>query len=269
VTVTQESLRGVLAVASGGMPLVQTVFLVVSAFAAGVVDAIAGGGGLITLPVLLAVGLPPEIAIPTNKGQATFGAVASFVSYWRGGTIDRERAPVGFGFGLLGSFAGAAALLALRPALLRPIVVVLLLFAALVVLLRGHVQSKPRHLAAPLLTLAPLAFALGAYDGFFGPGVGSLLIVAFVLVFGDTFTRASANAKVVNLASNIAALALFASRGAVLWTIAVPMGIANAMGAAFGARFVIARGDRVVRVVVLVVVCAVVVKVSLDMLRGR
>jgi len=108
---------------------------------------------------------------------------------------------------------------------------------------------------------------LGAYDGFFGPGTGSMLIIAFALVLGDSLTRASGNAKVVNLASNLAAFILFARRGTIVWPIALPMAGANALGAIVGARLALRRGDRLVRWVVLVVVVAVVVKLSLDLAR--
>jgi uncharacterized protein len=255
------------------MSVALTLLLVVSGFGAGVLDAIAGGGGLVALPVLLVAGLPVHVAIPTNKGQATFGAIASVTTYWRGNSIDRERVAIGFGMGVLGSCVGAAAVLALKPELLRPIVLVLLVFAAFVVLLRGRLRSKPRANARgpahPDLVTAVIAFTLGAYDGFFGPGVGTFLIIAFVLAFGDTFARASANAKVVNFAANLAALGIFAARGAVLWRIAVPMGIANAIGAALGARLAMTRGDRLVRVVLFVVVCALLVKLSVDLVGSR
>lgn len=238
-----------------------------TAFAAGVVDAIAGGGGLLTLPALLALGLPPHLALGTNKGQAVFGAVSSFATFWRKKGVDRERAPVGFLLGLVGSTAGAVLVLAVRPEPLRPVVITLLLVSAVVVALRGYVRATPKKRAHPLRLVALLAFALGAYDGFFGPGVGSLLIVAFTLVFGDTLTRASGNAKVVNLASNLAAAAIFAWRGAVLWELALPMALANAGGAAIGAHLAIKRGDGLVRVVVLIVVSALVVKIGIDWAR--
>jgi uncharacterized membrane protein YfcA len=244
-------------------------FVVSAALVAGLVDAIAGGGGLITLPALLAMGLSPSAAISTNKGQAVFGAVASLVSFLRNDGIDRGRAPVGFAFGFAGSCAGAFALLALRPEPLRPIVIVLLVLAATAVLLRGRVKPRPHPLAHPALALASVAFGLGMYDGFFGPGTGSLLIVAFALVFGDTLTRASGNAKVVNLASNLAAVGIFAWRGTILWHLALPMAMANTIGATIGARFALARGDRLVRPVILAVVGAVVVKLVLDMGQGR
>lgn len=241
--------------------------LALSAFAAGLVDSIAGGGGLITVPALLAAGLPPQIALATNKGQASFGAVSSFVSFWIRGGIDRSRAPLGFVCGVLGSLAGARVLLLVRPEPLKPVVLGLLLFAAAVVAWpRKPTSGRARARAMP--ALVPVTFALGFYDGFFGPGVGSMLIVAFVLLFGDSLTRASGNAKVVNLASNLAALALFAAKGAVAWRIALPMAGANAAGAFLGARLAVRRGDRFVRAVVLTVVVVLVVKMALDLARS-
>jgi uncharacterized protein len=238
--------------------------LAASAFAAGLVDAIAGGGGLITVPALLAAGLPPQVALATNKGQASFGAVASFVSFWTKNGIDRRRAPLGFILGVLGSLAGARVLLMARPEPLRPIVLVLLLVAAAIVAWPRKPTSGRPHTWA-MAALVPVAFGLGFYDGFFGPGVGSMLIVAFVLLFGDTLTRASGNAKVVNLASNLAALALFSATGTVSWRIALPMAAANAAGAFMGARLAVRRGDRFVRLVVLAVVGALVLKMGYDL----
>ncbi len=249
--------------AGPSLPIV--VLLAVAAFAAGLVDSIAGGGGLLTVPSLLAAGLPPHVALATNKGQASFGAVSSFVSFWMRKGIDRDRALLGFASGFAGSLLGAKVLLVVDAEPLRPIVLVLLLVAAGVVAW----PSKPttgRARPWARKALAPLAFALGFYDGFFGPGVGSMLIVAFVLVFGDTLTRASGNAKVVNLASNLAALALFAARGTVEWRIALPMAAANASGAFLGSRLAVRRGDRFVRVVVLVVFTALVIKVAVDLM---
>ena len=235
------------------------------AFTAGLVDAIAGGGGLLTVPALLATGLPPQLVLATNKGQAAFGAVSSFVSFWSKGGIDRHRALRGFVCGFLGSLAGARVLLLVRPEPLKPIILVLLLAAAGFVAYPRKAIPHPRPWA--MQALAPIAFGLGFYDGFFGPGVGSMLIIAFVLVFGDTLTRASGNAKVVNLASNLAALLLFSVKGAVLWRIALPMAAANATGAFVGARLAVKRGDRFVRVIVLLVVTLLVVKMAYDLLR--
>ncbi len=242
-------------------------FLTAAAFAAGLVDAIAGGGGLITVPALLAAGLPPQLALPTNKGQASFGAVSSFLSFWMRGGIDRDRAALGFACGFVGSLAGARVLLLVRPEPLRPIVIGLLLLAGgFVAWPRKWSRREPRRWAS--IALVPIALTIGFYDGFFGPGTGSLLVVVFVLVFGDTLTRASGNAKVVNLASNLAALGIFVWKGTVLWTIALPMAAANAAGAFVGARLAVKRGDKLVRVVVTSVVFVMATKMTWD-LAGR
>ena len=244
--------------------------LAFAAFCAGLVDAIAGGGGLITVPSLLALGLPPHLALGTNKGQAVFGAISSAVSFWRRDGIDRARAPIAFACGFGGSILGALGQLALEPRVLRPVVLALLIAAAIVVAWPRKVDpQKHAGLAHAALYGAIASLALGTYDGFFGPGTGTLLIVAFVLIFGESLTRASGNAKVVNLASNLAAVSLFAYRGTIVWPVALPMAAANALGAYVGTHLAVKRGDRFVRLVVLVVVAALVVKLAYDTYDAR
>jgi uncharacterized membrane protein YfcA len=248
--------------------------LAFAAFAAGLIDAIGGGGGLVTLPALLAAGLPPAQAIATNKGQAVFGAISSFVSFALRGVIEWRRAALGFGAGFLGSLLGAWVVLRIDSKPLRPIVIVLLLVAA-GFLAWPRKPSKGTAHSWALVALVPTTFGLGFYDGFFGPGVGSMLIVAFVLLFGDTLVRASGNAKAVNLASNVAALLLFLWHDlttpmgprTILWEVSLPMAVANALGAFLGSRIAVRGGDKVVRIVVLVVVAVVVVKLAVDLLR--
>ncbi len=208
---------------------------------------------------------------PNAAGIPSSAAVTSAASFWRRRSVDRERAPVGVLAGFVGSLLGARAMLAVPLGPLRGIVIGLLAVAAAIVLLRRHVVPHRRALApgTARAALVAIALGLGAYDGFFGPGTGSLLVIAFATVFGDSFTRASGNAKIVNLASNLAAMTLFASRGNVLWAIALPMAVANALGAAAGAHLAVRRGDRLVRGVVLVVVSAVIVKLAADLLRAR
>lgn len=243
------------------------VALAVAAFFAGAVDAIGGGGGLVTVPALLAMGLDPRVALATNKGQAVFGAVASFASYRRRGAMDEERIRVAFAAGFVGSALGALLLFAFRPEPLRPVIVVLLLVAVAVALVPRDKLPKlaPKH---PSIALAAVALGLGAYDGFFGPGVGSMLIVANVMLFGDSLVKASGNAKVVNLASNLAAFGFFAAKGQVLFQLSLPMAVANALGAYTGARLAIKGGDKLVRKVVVVVVLAVIVKILRDIAKN-
>jgi uncharacterized protein len=247
--------------------LLELGLLLAAAFGAGVVDAIAGGGGLITLPALLAIGMPPHLAIATNKGQASFGAFAATLSFWRKGGVDRPRAPLAFGMSFLGACGGAMLLLAVPRAPLRPIVLALLVGATVVVLLRRDVSARPSRLRRPRLALAAACLVIGAYDGFFGPATGSLLILAFAVLFGDAMTRASGNAKVANLGSNLAALALFAWRGKVAWHFALPMAGVNILGAMLGAHLALKRGDRFVRWVVMAVVGSVLVKLGWELVR--
>ena len=133
--------------------------LVLAAFSAGLVDAIAGGGGLITVPTLLAMGLPAPIALATNKGQASFGAISSFLSFLSRGAIDRPRAPLAFIFGFVGSLAGAYVLLLVRPEPLKPVILVLLLIAAAIVAAPRKPTSGKAHSWA-MLALMPMALSL-------------------------------------------------------------------------------------------------------------
>jgi uncharacterized membrane protein YfcA len=253
------------------MDLPVTAALVAAAFAAGVVDAIAGGGGLITLPALLAAGLPPQLALGTNKGQSTFGSFSALVNYWRLGVIDRTRVAASFLFGFVGSLVGAWLVLQVPRALLRPVVLVLLVLVAIRLTLRRDVAAPAEPLppgASPQRRAMAIALVIGTYDGFFGPGTGTFLILSYVTWLREAMARASANAKVVNFASNLAALAIFASQGVVRWEVALPMAVAQFVGGAFGARLAVRRGDRFVRWVVLGVVICLVVKIAVDLLRG-
>jgi uncharacterized membrane protein YfcA len=245
--------------------------LVVAALLAGVVDAIAGGGGLLTLPALLATGMPPHLALGTNKGQSVFGSFSALVRFARAGLVDRERARVAFPFGLLGSLLGATLVLFVPPEVLRPLVLVMLVLAGAYVLLRRPGAPRveaPRPIATRhrLAAAAIIALVIGGYDGFFGPGTGTFLILAFVAVYADTLQRASADAKVVNFASNLAAVALFAFKGTILWWISLPMAAGQLTGGWIGAHLAVKGGDRVVRVAVLLVVLALVLKVARDLL---
>jgi uncharacterized membrane protein YfcA len=248
------------------------VLLALASFGAGLVDAIGGGGGLITLPALLAAGFPPHLALGTNKGQAVFGTATAFWTFWRRGGIDRPRAPAAFVAGFIGSAAGALAILQVPSEPMRPLVIGLLIVAAAFVLLRRNLiaRAAPPAPAAPgrvRLAVVAIGVGLGAYDGFFGPGTGSMLIIAFAAVLGDGLTRASGNAKVVNLASNLAAVFLFAARASIEWAVVFPMAAANMLGAAVGARLALRGGDRFVRAAVLLAVAGAVLKLSLDLRR--
>ena len=244
--------------------------LCATAGVAGFVDAIAGGGGLLSVPMLLGFVPRPHLALGTNKGQAVFGAISSATSYWRGKGVHRDRAPLAFACGAAGAVVGALLQLRVRPEPLKPIALGLLVAAALVVALRPLLLRNAlgaHDVSAPRARLAAITLTMGAYDGVFGPGTGALLIIAFVVFHGDTMTRASGNAKIANLASNLTAFGIFAVKGTILWSIALPMAVCNALGAALGARTAMKRGDTFVRFFVLVVVVALVVRLGWDIVR--
>lgn len=236
-------------------------------FVAATLDAVGGGGGLLTLPALMAAGLPPREALGTNKGQSVFGSLAALVRFARGGAVDRRRAAVTFPLGFVGSVAGALLVLVLAPRVLRPLVIVLLVAAAIMVGI--HHRRSPTVGARPLsrsrLAAGAIALGMGAYDGFFGPGTGAFLIVAFSVLLGDGLGRATADAKVVNLASNLAAAIVFGVRGTVLWQVALPMAAAQAVGGWLGAHIVLRRGDRLVRAAVVGVALLLAAKLAADL----
>jgi hypothetical protein len=243
----------------------QLALLVLAALAAGTIDAIAGGGGLITLPALLAAGLPPHLALGTNKGQSVWGSLSALIAFWRAGSLDRRRARITFPVGLVGSLAGAAMVLLVPPAVLRPVVLALLVTVAVALTFRRTPTTARPEVPAKRARAALIALALGAYDGFFGPGTGTFLIMAFVILLGEPMTRATGDAKVVNFASNLAAVALFARRGVVVWQVALPMAGAQLVGGSLGAHIAVKGGEKVIRRVVLAMVVALCVKLAADL----
>ncbi len=259
------------------------VILPLVAFAAGFVDAIAGGGGLLTVPALFSFTPDIRLALGTNKGQAIFGAITSLTSFTRAGRVNRRRAVPAFLAALLGSLAGVKLVMSIPSTALRPIVLVLLVAVAVFFLVRrkrpprsavvGEPPPPPpprggfaivhRH---PVVFAALVGGALGLYDGFFGPGTGTFLIALHTTLFGDELTEASANAKVANFASNLGAVAMFAWEGKIELKWALPMAAAQIAGAWVGARTAIKGGERVVRAGVLAVTVALVVRLTWQML---
>lgn len=252
--------------------------LALVAFVAGTVDAIAGGGGLLTVPALLFATGDLRLSLGTNKGQSVFGAAASLVAFHRAGKIDRERLAPSFLAALAGSLAGVRLVFVLDPAKLRPIVLALLVAVAIFFAARGARRRKepvdarphPRTGFAarrPVTTALAIGLALGVYDGFFGPGTGAFLIALYVAIFGDDLTRATANAKVANFASNLGSVVSYAIAGAIDLRLALPMAAAQLAGGVVGARLAIRGGERVVRAGVLLVTIALVGRLAWQTLR--
>lgn len=245
------------------------VALTLVGFVAGLVDAIAGGGGVLTLPALLAAGLPAHLALGTNKGCSTFGTATATATFARKGRLELRRTLLGFAAGALGAALGARLQLMVSPRALRPIVLVLLVVVAVVLAVQRPRKAEATLVRTPhsihLATAVALTF--GVYDGFFGPGTGTFLIVTQVVLMHATLSEATADAKPINLGSNVASLITFALKGTVVWSIALPMAVGNVIGGALGARIAMKGGDRVVRLTVIGVSLLLVAKLTYDLTR--
>lgn len=244
--------------------------LIGGAFLAGLIDAVVGGGGLIQLPLLLAVF--PSVSIPvlfgTNKLSSIAGTASAVVQYSRTVSIPLRIVLPASAAALLGAAMGAAAVSFLSTQVLKPMVLVLLLSVAAYTWFKpnfGTDSVSKGDIRWPRLIACAIGFGLGFYDGFFGPGTGSFLIFAFVRIFGMDMLRASASAKLVNLATNFAALGFFLLHDGVLWKVGLAMACANVMGAQVGARLAVRHGNAFVRQLLLFVVSVLILKLSWDL----
>ena len=249
------------------------VALCFAAFAAGWVDAVVGGGGMIQLPALLVLlpGATPEQVLATNKLSSVFGTATAAWTYVRRVKPDLRTALPMAAAALGGSAAGAACASLLPKEAFRPLVLVLLLVVGIYTARRpamGDVQelrfSGRQHLTAAL----GAAVGIGFYDGIFGPGTGSFLVFALVALMGYSFVQASAKARIVNLATNIGALAVFIPQGAPIYGLGFAMAACNVLGGRLGATTAITRGSGFVRTVFLVVVALLGARLAYDVVRG-
>lgn len=230
------------------LPLWAYPVLFVVGLVAGTVDAIAGGGGLLALPALLGFGLPAPVALGTAKLQGTFGSGSAAWSYARRGAVDPRECRLGFGLTVVGAVAGAFTVRRLDPAFLGSLIPWLLGAIVIYMCLRPRLGETSRHhRMEPTAFYVLFGLTLGFYDGFFGPGVGSFWTIAFVTVLGHDFVRAAGHTKVMNFASNIAALVYFAVAGTVLWLPGLVMGAGQLLGGRLGAHLAVTRGARFVR----------------------
>ena len=250
------------------LTLATALFLLAASFFAGFIDSIAGGGGLIQLPALL-IGLPKsETAevLGTNKLSAVFGTTTAAALYRKQIKPDPK---ILLAMGLpafLGSAGGAVLASNIPTSSMRPMVLVLLIIVAVYTWFKPDLGKfeNLRHLPKRRVQIAAFAgVVIGFYDGIFGPGTGSFLMLILVASLGYAFITASAIAKVVNVATNVGAIMVFGINGAVLWQIGIILGIANITGAVIGARLAIKGGSTLVRKVFLLVTVALIVKVGI------
>ncbi len=251
--------------------MIEILLLCGFSFLAGLIDSIAGGGGLIQLPALFIVfpNLPVAQLLGTNKLSSIAGTSIASLQYARHIDINLKATLPATAAALVFSFLGARTVTLLNPDIMRPVILFMLVFIAVYTFVRKdfgalHVP-KLIHRWQFIVSVVTGA-AIGFYDGFFGPGTGSFLIFIFISVFGFNFLSASASSKIINFATNLSAVLYFAFTNNVLYRIALPMAICNILGSIVGTRLAILKGSRFVRVFFLVVVSALIIKLGWDVL---
>lgn len=223
------------------------------AFVAGLIDAMAGGGGIFTMPALAALGLPISNVAGTNKFVGTSGSSTATISFLARGKLDRLVAALGGVCALMGSIAGALALMQLGKfdqTLAKGVLGVLLIVMALYMFFKPRIGGESAYAGPTTRNMAIVIAAglgIGFYDGFFGPGTGSFFVFVMVRFLRFDFVTGTGNAKAMNLGSNIGSLATFMMAGLVIWPLAIPMGICNAAGSFIGSSLAIKQGARFVR----------------------
>lgn len=239
-------------------------------FLAGLVDSVAGGGGLISLPAYLVAGLPPHYATATNKCSSTFGTLLATVRYLRHGHLHRQSAALSVVCALCGSWLGARLNLWLPERYLYWFLLCTLPVIALVILFKrelGQTDRTDRYSKTGLLVrVGCIALAIGCYDGFFGPGTGTFLMLALTGLCGFDLLTASGNTKVINLSSNLAAFVTFAFSGNILWALGVPAALFNIAGNYVGSGLALKNGAKVIRPMLLVVLALLLATVIYDLI---
>lgn len=232
---------------------------------AGFVDSIAGGGGLIAIPAMLILGIPPLEALGTNKLQAQFGSASATIAYARRGHVDlKKQFPMAL-MAFIGGIFGALTASFVPPDTLRSIMPFLLIAIALYFAFKPNLSDLDSHQRiTPFvfgLTVVPL---VGFYDGIFGPGAGSFYMLAFVGLAGFGMLKATAHTKLLNFGSNFGSFLVFTLSGAILWKLGLLMGLGQFLGAQIGSRLAMSNGAKIIRPLLVISCLAMATKLLLD-----
>lgn len=232
---------------------------------AGFVDSIAGGGGLIAIPAMLIMGIPPLEALGTNKLQAQFGSASATIAYARRGHVDlKKQFPMAL-MAFIGGIFGAMTASFVPPDTLRMIMPFLLIIIALYFAFKPNLSDLDSHQKiAPFVfgvTIVPL---IGFYDGVFGPGAGSFYMLAFVGLAGFGMLKATAHTKLLNFGSNFGSFLVFTFSGAILWKLGLVMGFGQFLGAQMGSRLAMSNGAKIIRPLLVVSCLAMASKLLFD-----
>lgn len=239
-------------------------FLMAAALMAGCIDAMAGGGGLITLPALMAVGIPPVPAVATNKLQSSFGTFGACIAYARKGHMDLKayRWPTIAAF--VGSVGGAWLLQRVSPAILAGLMPALLIAIAAYFTFSPKASDIDRHSRVGIGLLSLLIGVVGFYDGFFGPGAGAFYTTVYLALGGLSLLRATAQTKAANFASNVAGLLTMVAGGHVLWIAGLAMAVGSITGGQIGSHLAMRFGSKLIKPVLIVMSLALTTKMLLD-----
>ena len=239
--------------------------LALAGFLGGFIDSIAGGGGLITVPALLLAGLTPVEAIGTNKAQSVFGSATASYAYIRAGLVDWRSQLPWAALSFAGAVAGAALATVLPGEWLHTALPVLLVVIALYFAFKPDMDDVDRTRRVPPflfgVTIVPL---IGFYDGLFGPGAGSFMMLAFVALAGYGVLKAAAHTRLINFSSILGSLVFFAAAGVVAWKVALVMGAAQIAGGRLGAMLAMKNGARLIKPLLVGTCVVLAIKLLLD-----
>ena len=237
-------------------------------FLSSFIDAIAGGGGLISLPAYLIAGLPAHYALGSNKLSAACGTCMATVNYMKSGMLDWRVALVSAAFSFVGAACGSTAALHIDDAILKKAIICILPIAAVIILSKRNLSDENRSAEVSakkkVIIAACIGIFIGFYDGMIGPGTGTFGIIAFSMLLKYDLRTASGNAKMFNMASNVASAITFTLAGTVVWKLAIPGAVCCILGAQVGSRLAIARGAKFIRPMLIVVLVMILGKLAMD-----
>ena len=245
------------------------ILLCIAAFAAGFVDAIVGGGGLIQTPMglILLPQLPVSSVVGSLKIPAFSGTAFAAAQYVKKVVINWKLLLPMMALAMLASFAGSSLLTQMHNDFMKPVLLVVLSLVAIYTFIKKDFGQHKEKAHSPTLHIVYsllISVVIGFYDGFIGPGAGSFLVLAFVVLMGYDFLHASANAKMVNLATNFGSILLFIIKGKIIWAIAIPMALCNAAGGFTGAKLAINKGNKFIRIFFLIIVVGTLIRFAYD-----
>ena len=248
------------------------IFVIFIAGIAGFIDAVAGGGGVITLPAYMFAGIPPHNAYAINKLAAVTGSVTAAVKYIRGGAVDIKVSVIAAAGSAVGGLVSAGVVMLLSDRVLEILVFIAIPLVALAMIFHKNDPDGEHALRkltfSKVLKAAGIGLAIGAYDGLIGSGVGTFAIIAFASLMHYDYITAGGNSKVINVASNAAALATFILNGLMIFSIAVPCAIAALCGSWIGSKMALKNGAKIIRPMMFAVVAMMMIKMIYDMIAG-